>query len=67
VRGGADTDLRVRSRRRGGGVVISLRIMLRANADRIGVVAAAAVLGASAGLALLYLALVFSSDRGVDF
>lgn len=48
--------------------MLSLRVMLRANIDRVAVIAAASILlGALAGIALLYLALIFTPDRTVDF
>lgn len=47
--------------------MLTLRVILRANTDRIAIVAAATFLGALAGVALLYLALVFTPDRNIDF
>lgn len=47
--------------------MISLRIMLRANTDRIAILAAATFLGALAGVAILYLALMFCGDTNADF
>jgi hypothetical protein len=47
--------------------MLTLRVMLRANTDRIAVLAAAVAVGALAGVALLYLTLVFTPDRSVDF
>lgn len=43
--------------------MLSLRIILRANTDRIAIVAGATALGALAGVALVYLALCFGDDR----
>jgi hypothetical protein len=47
--------------------VLSLRIILRANLDRIAILAAAVALGALAGIGLVYLALMFGDDRIADF
>jgi hypothetical protein len=47
--------------------VLTLRIILRANTDRIAILAAAVAVGAAAGVALVYLALIFSGDAAADF
>lgn len=50
--------------------MLTLRVLLRANTDRLAVLAAAVAvgaLGALAGVALLYLTLIFTPDRTVDF
>jgi hypothetical protein len=47
--------------------MLTLRVILRANTDRIAVVVAAAALGVIAGLAAMYLTLMFTPDRTVDF
>lgn len=47
--------------------MLTLRVILRANTDRIAVVAAATALGALAGVAIVYLALIFCGDSGADF
>lgn len=47
--------------------MLTLRVLLRANTDRIAILAAATFLGALAGIALVYLVLMFSGDHGADF
>jgi hypothetical protein len=47
--------------------VLTLRVIFRANTDRIAILAAATFLGALAGVAILYLALIFTPDRNIDF
>lgn len=43
--------------------MLTLRIILRANTDRIAILAAATAIGALAGVAIVYLALCFGDDR----
>lgn len=43
--------------------MLTLRIMLRANTDRIAVLAGAVAVGALAGVGLVYLALCLGNDR----
>lgn len=47
--------------------MLTLRVIFRANTDRIAIVAASCALGVLAGVSLLYLALIFTPDRNVDF
>lgn len=47
--------------------MLTLRIILRANTDRIAVVAVATFLGALAGVAIVVLAAMFSGDSHADF
>jgi len=46
--------------------MLTLRVMLRANTDRIILLAAATALGALLGVAAIYLALCFGNDRIVS-
>lgn len=43
--------------------MLTLRIMVRANTDRIAILAAATAVGALCGVAIVYLALSFGNDR----
>lgn len=47
--------------------MLTLRVIVRANTDRIAIVAAATALGALAGVALVYLVLIFTGDHTPDF
>jgi hypothetical protein len=47
--------------------MLTLRVILQANTDRIAIVAAACAVGALAGMSVVYLALIFSGDRVADF
>lgn len=43
--------------------MLTLRIILRANTERLAIVAASCAVGALAGVAIVYLALSFGDDR----
>ena len=43
--------------------MLTLRLILRANTDRLTVIAAAAMVGVAAGIGVVYLVLSFGGDR----
>jgi hypothetical protein len=47
--------------------VLTLRVILRANTDRLAVLAAAVAVGAVAGVALVYLAMTLTDDHIAGF